>query len=63
MEENKKNWRMIIDLTEDEDSPRIYWERIRRYICNGCFPFFHPNQLAHMGVGGCLEMICGEDYF
>lgn len=52
-------WRMIIDLTGNEDSPIIYWERIRKRICNGCYPFFHENQLAHYGIGGCLN----EDSF
>jgi hypothetical protein len=24
--------------------------------CSGCFPIFQPNQLAHMEIGGCMEL-------
>jgi hypothetical protein len=71
MNVNKEEFkdRLVIDLTENEDQPKIYTEKDYRNLtleedgiefvkvqqcCHGCFPIFQLNQLAHMDPGGCL---------
>jgi hypothetical protein len=71
MSVNKKVYenRLIIDLTENEDKPKIYTEKHYcnytleddgvqfvkvQQCCPGCYPIFQPNQLAHMEPNGCL---------
>ncbi len=66
--------KLVIDLLEDENKPKIYIEKdYRNYTleedglifvkvqnyCTGCYPIFMNNQLAHMDFGGCLYR---EDY-
>ncbi len=65
---------IIVDLTENEDVPKIYIQKDYRnltleddgvqfieakHYCTGCYPIFQCNQLAHMDYGGCLY---SEDY-